>query len=205
MDICRFPSSVESSNCDPYPETKQGPYWPINLQAYCTNQLPVQSPGTHDKHSLHLVSWKIWYTRQKPVWFQKASQHNGTPGESRKVRRGCLCAEAASSRRLLWFRKGLWDNPARWYHTWPAQDWAEADCLFSCQNISGIAEFESESGPHSLMNSTQRKVSQLVMSWLWHVLDWRLISCPLVLPNTSSEHSLWMTWRSVSVDAPWTP
>ena len=26
---------------------------------------------------------------------------------------------------------------------------SEADCLFSCRNISGIAEFESESGPHS--------------------------------------------------------
>ena len=44
---------------------------------------------------------------------------------------------------------------------------SEADCLFSCWNISGVAEFEPESGPHSLMNSTQRKVSQLVASWLW--------------------------------------
>ena len=82
---------------------------------------------------------------------------------------------------------------------------SEADGLFSCQNISGIAEFESESGPYSLMNSTQRKLSKLVVSWLWHDLDWRLMSCPLVLPKTSSEHSLLMTWQSVSVDAPWTP
>ena len=57
----------------------------------------------------------------------------------------------------------------------------------------------------TLMNSTQRKVFQLAVSWLWHALDWRLTSCPLVLPRTSSEHSLSMTWRSVIEDAPWTP
>ena len=58
---------------------------------------------------------------------------------------------------------------------------SEADCLCSCRNISGTAESESELGPHSRMNTTQRKVFQLVASWLWHVLDWRLMSCPLVL------------------------
>ena len=61
---------------------------------------------------------------------------------------------------------------------------SEADCLFLCQNISGTGESESELGQHSLTNSTQRKVFQLVVSWLWHVLDWRLMSCPLVLPKT---------------------
>ena len=61
--------------------------------------------------------------------------------------------------------------------TWSA---SEADCLFSCQNISGTGESESELGQHSLKNSTQRKVFQLAVSWLWHVLDWRLMSCPLV-------------------------
>ena len=35
--------------------------------------------------------------------------------------------------------------------------------------------------------------------------DWRLMSCPLVLPRTSSKHSLSMTWRSVLEDALWTP
>ena len=45
----------------------------------------------------------------------------------------------------------------------------------------------------------------LAVSWLWHVLDWRLRSCPLVLPRTSSKHSLSMTWRSVFEDALWTP
>ena len=82
---------------------------------------------------------------------------------------------------------------------------SEADCLFSCQNISGTVESESEVGQHSLTNSTQRKVFQLAVSWLWHVLDWRLMSCPLVLPRTSSKHSLSMTWRSVFEDALWTP
>ena len=37
------------------------------------------------------------------------------------------------------------------------------------------------------------------------VLDWRLTGCPLVLPRTSSKHSLLMTWRSVLEDALWTP
>ena len=57
----------------------------------------------------------------------------------------------------------------------------------------------------TLTNCTQRKVFQLAVSWLWHVLDWRLMSCPLVLPRTSSKHSLSMTWRSVFKDALWTP
>ena len=35
--------------------------------------------------------------------------------------------------------------------------------------------------------------------------DWRLMSCPLALPRTSSKHSLSMTWRSVFEDAIWTP
>ena len=74
-----------------------------------------------------------------------------------------------------------------------------------CQNISGTGESESDLGQHTLTNSTQRKVFQLAVSWLWHVLGWRLMSCPLVLPRTSSKHSLSMTWRSVFEDALWTP
>ena len=78
---------------------------------------------------------------------------------------------------------------------------SEADCLFLCQNISGTGESESELGQHSLTNFTRRKVFQLAVSWLWHVLGWRLTSCPLVLPRTS----LSMTWRSVFEEALWTP
>ena len=66
---------------------------------------------------------------------------------------------------------------------------SDADCLSLCQSISGTVESESELGQHSLTNSTQRKVFQLAVSWLWHVLDWRLMSCPLVLLRTSSKHS----------------
>ena len=77
---------------------------------------------------------------------------------------------------------------------------SEADCLCSCRNISGTAESESELGPHSQMNTTQRKVFQLVASWLWHVLDWKLMSCLLVLPGTSLEHYLLTTCRSASAD-----
>ena len=44
----------------------------------------------------------------------------------------------------------------------------EADCLFLCQNISRNGESESESGEHSLMNSTQRKVFQ---QWWWPGCD----------------------------------
>ena len=60
---------------------------------------------------------------------------------------------------------------------------SEADCRFSC--ISETAEFGSESGTHSLMNSTQKKESQLVVSWLLHASDWRLTSCHPLLPRTS--------------------
>ena len=62
----------------------------------------------------------------------------------------------------------------------------------------------SQNWDNTLTNSTQRKVFQLVVSCVWHVLDWRLMSCPLVLPRTSSKHSLSMTWQSVFVDALWT-
>ena len=82
---------------------------------------------------------------------------------------------------------------------------SEADCLFLSQNISGTDVSVSELGKHSLMNSTQREVFRLAVSWLWHVLDWRLMSCYLVLPRTSSKHSLLMTWQSVFQDALWTP
>ena len=44
----RFSQSVESSNGDPDPQTKQGPYWPSQLQTKCTDQLPVQGLGAND-------------------------------------------------------------------------------------------------------------------------------------------------------------
>ena len=128
----------------------QGPHWPTKLQAYCTNQLPMQSPGTHDKHSLHLVSWKIWCTRQKPVWFQKASQHNGPPGESRKVRPRCLCTETTGSWSFRWSRKGLWDNLAIWYRTWPAQDWAQRQIACFRVGISQGSPNSSQNRDHTL-------------------------------------------------------
>ena len=82
---------------------------------------------------------------------------------------------------------------------------SEVDCRISCLSISETAQFGSESGTHSLVNSTQKKESQLVVSWLLHASDWRLTSCHLLLPQTYSEHSLWMIWRSVFVGAPLTP
>ena len=36
----------------------------------------MQGPRKHDQYSLHLVSWKIWDIRQKPVWLQETSQHH---------------------------------------------------------------------------------------------------------------------------------
>ena len=72
---------------------------------------------------------------------------------------------------------------------------SEADCLCLCRNITGTAESESESRSYSPTTSTQRKVFQLAMSSLWHVSDWRSMSCPHVLPGTSSEHYLWLTWQ----------
>ena len=82
---------------------------------------------------------------------------------------------------------------------------SETDCLLLCRNISGTSESESELGPYSLTNSTHTKLFQLVVSLLWHTSDWRSMSYPHVLPGTSSEHFLWMTWQSVFVGAPWTP
>ena len=90
--------------------------------------------------------------------------------------------------------------PSRNEHVCPCHSMTRAG-----QNISGTGESESELGQHSLTNSTHRKVFQLAVSWLWHVLDWRLMSCPLVLPRTSLKHSLSMTWQSVFEDALWTP
>ena len=56
---------------------------------------------------------------------------------------------------------------------------SEADCLPLYQSIFATAEFESESAPHSLMNSTRKKVSQLVVYWLLHAWakdQWAAIS-----------------------------
>ena len=44
------------------------------------------------------------------------------------------------------------------------ETFTEANCLFSCQNISGTGGSESELGQHSLTNSTQRKVFQLAVT-----------------------------------------
>ena len=82
---------------------------------------------------------------------------------------------------------------------------SEANCLFLSQNIPGTVESESELGPHFLTNSTQRRVFQLVVSWLWPVLDWRSMNCPPALPGTFSEHYLLTTCQSVFMGAPWTP
>ena len=75
----------------------------------------------------------------------------------------------------------------------------------ACFWISQGPANPSQNWDNTLRNFTQRKVFQLAVSWLWHVLDWRLMSCPLVLPRTYSKHSLSMTWRSVFEDALWTP
>ena len=47
------------------------------------------------------------------------------------------------------------------------------------------------------MNSTRKKLSQLGVYWLLHASGWRVRNCHLVFPETSSEHSLLMTWQSV--------
>ena len=70
-----------------------------------------------------------------------------------------------------------WRNPMRQHGNMASSETftglaSEADCLFLFQNISGTGESESQLGQHSLMNSIQRKVFQLAVSWRWHVLDW---------------------------------
>ena len=81
---------------------------------------------------------------------------------------------------------------------------SEAHCRFSRLSISETAVFGSESGTHC-DEFYPGEESQLVVSWQLHASDWRLTSCHLLLPWTSSEHSLWMIWRSVFVGAPLTP
>ena len=76
---------------------------------------------------------------------------------------------------------------------------SEADCRFLCLSISETAEFGFEWGTHSLMNFTQKKESQLVVSWLLHALDWRLTSCHLLLP-WSGDLFLWaLPWHYLSI------
>ena len=48
IDLCRFFFSVESSNGDPNPQTKQGSYWFTKLLIHCTDQLPMIGSGMHD-------------------------------------------------------------------------------------------------------------------------------------------------------------
>ena len=47
MDLCRFSSTVKSSNGDPNPQTKYRPYWSTQLPTHCTDQLFMQSSGAH--------------------------------------------------------------------------------------------------------------------------------------------------------------
>ena len=79
---------------------------------------------------------------------------------------------------------------------------SEADCLFLW--VSHGLPKSSLRKDHTLTNFIQKKEYQLVVSWLLHALEYRL-SCPLILPWTSSEHSLLMTWLSAFVGAPSIP
>ena len=166
----------------------------------------MQGPRTHDQHSLHLVSGK------NPGYQTEASVASGSivaPLTTWWVLRDISGTHLPEGTRQL-VSSFTWRKHMRQPGNMVSSEIftglaSEADCLFLCQNISGSGECESELVQYSLTSSTQRNVFQLAVSWLWHVMDWRLMSCPLVLPRTSSKHSLSMTWRSVFEDALWTP
>ena len=184
---------MENNNGDPNPQTKQWTYWPLELQTYCTYQLPIQSPRMQDQNSLHLASWKIKDTIQKPVWLH---ENIIAPPTTWWVLKDISEPRLPGGSRQLIFSL-TWRKPMRQFGNMISSETLH----FLYQNISRTGESESESAQHFLTNSTQRKVFQLMVSWLWHVLDWRLMSCPLVLPGTSEQHSLLMTWQSVFVGA----
>ena len=97
----------------------------------------------------HLI-WYLEKSWQNPVWLQKALQHNGPLGASRKVRSGCFCTEAAGSWFLLWLRKGLWNNLTIPYHTRSAQDWAQRQIACFRVRISQGSSNSSQNRDHSL-------------------------------------------------------
>ena len=48
LDLRWFLSSMESSNCDLHPHTKQGPHWRTQLQTNHIDQFSMQCPGVDD-------------------------------------------------------------------------------------------------------------------------------------------------------------
>ena len=156
----------------------------------------MQGPGANDQYSLHLVSGKSRILDRSQCGFRK---HHRTIDHLVSLERYLRDAFAQKQQAvgLFFDLKRPMKKPGNMVSSETFTELAsEADCMCSCRNISGTAESESELGPHSQMNTTQRIVFQLVASWLWHVLDWRLMSCPLVLQGTSSEHYLLTTCRS---------
>ena len=146
----------------PLSQTKEAPHWPSELQINRTNQLPVKDPGVH-QHPIYLLSGKIWYIRQKPVWPQDALQYHGPHNVLREISPGCLCPETTGGSSFVDPRKA-YDTTLQYcinqdMHRVGLREWVH---VF----VSGPTQFESEWAPNSLMNSTQKKVLQLVVHWL---------------------------------------
>ena len=110
----------------------------------------MQDPRAHDQHPIHLVPWKVWYTWQKPVWLQEASQHCGPPSESRQICPGCLCTETTGGWSLLRPGEGLWNKLAVWYHQRPAQDRIQRPIVCLCSRVSSQPPNSSQNRHHTL-------------------------------------------------------
>ena len=165
----------------------------------------MQKPGAYDQYSLHQVLFlKSWILNRSQCDFRK---HYSMTDHLVCLERYIWDAFAQKQQPVgLFLDIRPMRQPGNMVSCESYAGMASvADCPFSFQNIPGATEFKSKLGPHSLTTFIEKKVSQLVLSWLWHVLDWRLTSYPLVLPVTSIEHSLWMIWWFVCFSgAPWT-
>ena len=80
---------------------------------------------------------------------------------------GCLCTETTGSWSLLRPGEGLLINLAVWYHQRHAQDRPQRLIACLCSRVSSRPPNSSQNRHH---NSTQKKVSQLVVYWLLHAL-----------------------------------
>ena len=153
----------------------------------------MQGFGAHDYYPLHMVSWNYRILGRSQCGFRKyCSTTDHLVSLEQHLRDAFAQRQQAVGIFFDWEKA----SETTWQYGWPQR---QAVC-FLCQNISG-PQNQSQNWDHTLTKSTQRKVFQQVVSLLWHALHWRSMSCPLVLPRTSSELCSWMTWQFIFVNA----
>ena len=171
MDLCRFSSTVESSNGNPNPIPKPNKdhtdplsYRPIALTSCLCKDLERMI-------NTRLIGYLEKYRmldRSQCGFRKHCSTTNHLVSLERYLRDVFVKRQQAV---------GLFFDLEKAYETtWQygiIRDLHRIGLrgLFLCQNISGTGESVSKLGQHSLTNSTQRKVFQPVVSWLGHVSD----------------------------------